>query len=259
MWIFALRWQLRQWLSSVEEQKNPISSIYTVDRKMGRKEKKYFEKRKSRYTGKKSTKSWKAKGERRKMRIEEGGSMKRTKLRVVGVGGQARWLLNMRLFYRRAGIEWKCDKYIDIVFRRLFGSCGPNELQHQQQRQGAEVPGSTVMACHCEPHWWMAMLDWNRRVIYIRLIFAFSLMAPFFLFFLWRGGSQSRERMSMIRDNSKPVQSAAFLYLNVKPSVARAQKVLTTVQGKYCAENATVSFRFSCYHLHLNCVDISSD
>lgn len=65
--------------------------------------------------------------------------------------------------------------------------------------------------------------------------------------------------MSMIRDNSKPVQSAAFLYLNVKPRVARAQKVLTTVQGKYCAENATVSFRFSCYHLHLNCVDISSD
>lgn len=76
--------------------------------------------------------------------------------------------------------------------------------------------------------------------------------------FLWAGGSQSRERMSIIRDNSKPVQSAAFLYLNVKPSVAQAQKVLATLQGKYCAENATVSFRFS-YRLHLNYVDISHD
>lgn len=48
MWIFALRWQLRQWLSSAEEQKNPISSIYTVDGKMGRKEKKIYWKKKNR-------------------------------------------------------------------------------------------------------------------------------------------------------------------------------------------------------------------
>lgn len=60
-------------------------------------------------------------------------------------------------------------------------------------------------------------------------------MASFSLFFLWAGWSQSRERMSVIRDNSTPVQSAAFLYLNVKPSVAQAQKILTTVQG--CREN----------------------
>lgn len=145
-----------------------------------------------------------------------------------GVGGQAGWLLNMRLFYRRPGIEWKCDKYIDIVFGRLFrlfGSCGPNELQLQQQRQGAEVAGSTVMACHCEPHWWMAVLDWNRRVIYIRLIFAFLSYGTVRSLLLWAAGSQSGEGMSVIRDNSKPVQSAAFLYVNVKLSLPRAPKV----------------------------------
>ena len=31
------------------------------------------------------------------------------------------------------------------------------------------------MACHWKPLWWMAMLDWNRRVIYIRIIFSPSL------------------------------------------------------------------------------------
>lgn len=264
MWIFAVRWQLRQWLSSAEEQKNPISSIYTVDGKMGRKEKKIYWKKKSRYSGeKKSTRIWKAKGERRKMRIEEGGSMKRTSCGGEGGGGvQAGWLLNMRLFYRRAGIEWKCDKYIDIVFGRLFrlfGSRGPSELQQQQQRQGAEVAeehgdGLSLRApltnghvglkqtCHIYQTYIRFSLLWHRTLS----------------FFLWAAGRQSREGMRMIRDNSKPVQSAAFLYLNVKLSVPPAQKVLTTVQGKYCADNAMVS-RFSCYHLHLNYVDISSD
>lgn len=54
----------------------------------------------------------------------------------------------------------------------------------------------------------------------------------------------------------KPVQSAAFLYLNMKPSVARTQKVLAAVLGNVCEWG---SFQFSCYNPHLNYVDISGD
>lgn len=37
----------------------------------------------------------------------------------------ASWLLNMRLFYSEAGIEWKCNKYIDIVFRGYLVALAP--------------------------------------------------------------------------------------------------------------------------------------
>lgn len=73
-------------------------------------------KKKSRYRGKKNIK----KPEKPKERVERCGSGQRQHEKNLTAGEEkkerASWLLNMRLFYRRAGIEWKCDKYKDIVF-----------------------------------------------------------------------------------------------------------------------------------------------
>lgn len=96
------------------------------------------------------------------------------------------WLLNMRLFYSEAGIEWKFNKYIDIVFRGYLVAVAP--MNSSSGRRKAELSGSLVMACHWKPLWWMAMLDWKRHVIYIRLTFylapSCSLLVTLTLFLL---------------------------------------------------------------------------
>lgn len=67
-------------------------------------------------------------------------SMKGTKPREGG--GQARWLLNMRLFYRRAGIEWKCDKYIDIVFRSCLVAVASLSYSTSSRGRGLRCRGA---------------------------------------------------------------------------------------------------------------------
>lgn len=79
-------------------------------------------------------KSLKSQRREKKDVAEVGNSMKRTTL-----GGGGGWLLNMRLFYRRAGIERKCDKYIDIVFRCCLGAVAPMSCS---RGSGAEVAGA---------------------------------------------------------------------------------------------------------------------
>lgn len=67
------------------EEKNPISSIYTADRKMGMKKKNLYWKRRNRdIEGGGHKKAWKAKGREKKDVAEVGNSMKRT---TLGDGG----------------------------------------------------------------------------------------------------------------------------------------------------------------------------
>lgn len=44
------------------------------------------------------------------------------------------WEKNMRLVYRRAGIEWKCNKYIDIVFSRCLLAVAPMSSSSRGRR-----------------------------------------------------------------------------------------------------------------------------
>lgn len=200
LWNFAMRWQLEQWLCSMGEQKNPISSIDKVKRKIEKKisEKKWGTKGKNNTSQLRppQKKKKKAKEEIQRDRCGGGGrpgkSQDREKKRKKT---WASWLLNMRLFYRRAVIEWKCDKNIDIVFRHCLVAVAP-------MKQQAELPVSLVMACHWKLLWWMAMLDWNRRAIYIRLVFSPSLLVPLSPG-VWRCRQQKGWVRNVMEDNIK--------------------------------------------------------
>lgn len=125
-----MRWQLLLWLSSMGEQKNPISLIYKAKRKKKeeKKKKSFLKKMKLKHGGEKST-TRKGKKDSKMRDIETdvmgGGAATRYGRDKREKETLASWLLNMRLFYSEAGIEWKCNKYIDIVFRGYLVALAP--------------------------------------------------------------------------------------------------------------------------------------
>lgn len=133
-----MRWQLPQWLSSMGEQKNPISSIYKAKRKMGGGGKKNLLWKKWNWGVKQKKTPLKKKERYREtdVTVVEKGAGKRHGKKKKKVGGEtwASWLLNMRLFYSRAGIEWKCNKYIDIVFRGYLVAVAPMSSSNRGSR-----------------------------------------------------------------------------------------------------------------------------
>lgn len=123
----AVRWQLLQWLSSVGEQKNPILSIQQAKERWGRgdlfRKKNIKIKLRHRRGKKKKNTIWKKKAKKKAGReVQCWWGWNKTWWGIKKKRASVSWLLNMRLFYSEAGIEWKCNKYIDIVFRGYFAA-----------------------------------------------------------------------------------------------------------------------------------------
>lgn len=148
----------------------------------------------------------------------------------------------MRLFYSKAGSEWECNKYIDIVFRGYLVAVAPISSSSRGSR--LSCLGILVMACHWKPLWWMTMLDWKRRVIYIRLIFYFSACSllvglPLSASFSRCGGEILKcERISEQRQSIKKMcWEMIFSQQNTLTEI----EMWTFTPEKYCALIATVS------------------